>query len=178
MKISTHPLETLPSSFASLLKDWRNSEAVRSQMLCQEEISDTAHMTWYKKVISPESSYRVRVVFGDDAPFGVIYLTDIDRYAASASWGMYIGEADFRGRGLGMRMLTELLLWGFEELDLFRMYTSVLDGNERALNIYAKAGFRVEGTWRKHVLCADGQRRDLIWIGMFQEEWKKSIKFQ
>lgn len=171
MKIDFRSLESLPASFATLLRGWRNSESVRCQMLRQNEISEEEHEHWYQNVISDLSSYRVRVAFEDEKPFGVIYLMDIDEDSSTSSWGMYIGEECFRGRGLARQMLAALLSWGFEELSLFRMYTSVLDGNERALALYRKAGFQVEGVWRRHVPCREG-RRDLLWIGMLREEWE------
>lgn len=171
MKVVFKPLESLPPSFAPLLLHWRNSESVRGQMLRQSVVSDEEHIVWYRKVISAGSSYRVRVVFADEEPFGAIYLTDIDPDSSNASWGMYIGEECFRGRGLARPMMAALLFWGFEELSLFRMYTSVLEGNERAMSLYCQAGFRTEGVWRKHVVTSEG-RRDLLWIGMLHEEWE------
>ena len=171
MKVDFHPLESLAPSFAPLLLRWRNSEAVRGQMLRQSVVSDEEHMAWYRKVVSAGSSYRVQVAFADEEPFGVIYLTDIESGSSTASWGMYIGEERFRGRGLAKPMLAALLFWGFEELSLFRMYTSVLEGNDRALTLYRQAGFRTEGVWRQHIAASDG-RRDLLWIGMLREEWE------
>lgn len=172
MKIYFYPLESLPASFFSpLLRKWRNSEAVRNQMLHQKDISEEEHLFWYRKVTSSASTYRIRVAFAEEEPFGVIYLTDIDHESSTASWGMYIGEECFRGRGLAKSLLAALLFWGFDELFLFRMYTSVLDGNERALALYRKAGFQMEGVWRDHVVCACG-RKDLLWIGMLREEWE------
>lgn len=171
MKTVFRPLENLPDSFAPLLLRWRNSEAVRAQMLRQGMISEEEHRRWYSKVISEDSSYLVRVAFYEGNPFGVVYLTDIDHDTDVASWGLYIGEESFRGRGLGRPMLAELLFWGFEELALYRMYTSVLEGNEGAMALYRLAGFQIEGVWRQHVLCKD-KRRDLIWIGMLRDEWE------
>lgn len=171
MKIRFSPLEVLSPSFAHTLRQWRNSEKVRSQMLHQKEVSEDEHMKWYHKVTAETSSYRVRVAFADEVPFGAIYLTDIDLNSYTASWGMYIGENRFLGHGLGKYLLASLLFWGFEELSLFRMYTSVVEGNDLALILYQKAGFRIEGVWRQHAVCRNG-RKDLLWIGMLRDEWE------
>ena len=63
------------------------------------EVSEEEYMRWYKKVTSAAFSYCARVAFADEEPFGVIYLTDIDTESSTASWGMYIGDERFRGRG-------------------------------------------------------------------------------
>ena len=165
------PLEDLPESYAPLLLHWRNASDVRSQMLHQGPIAEETHQIWYERIVRGQNSTRVRVAFENGTPFGVVILNDIDPALSCASWGLYIGESAFRGRGFGKMMVRAIQEWGFGELGLYRLYTSVLDGNDNALNLYLKAGFRREGVWPRHVPCEDGRRVDLIWVGMNREDW-------
>lgn len=152
--------------------EWRNSEFVRSQMLRQHPISREEHEAWLAGQRNNASDSRCRVAHVDDKPFGVVALHHLDRRAGNSDWGMYIGEKEFLGRGLGKVLLAEILRWGFEEMNLRRLYTSVLATNEQALDLYLQAGFSQEGRWREHVLCETGERRDLLWIGMLRGEWE------
>jgi UDP-4-amino-4,6-dideoxy-N-acetyl-beta-L-altrosamine N-acetyltransferase len=152
--------------------EWRNSEFVRSQMLRQHPISREEHRAWLAGQRSGAGETRCRVAHVDDKPFGIVSLHHLDMRAGNSDWGMYIGEKEFLGRGLGKVLLAEILRWGFEEMNLQRLYTSVLATNEQALDLYLQAGFSQEGRWREHVLCETGERRDLLWIGMLRGEWE------
>ena len=156
-----------------LVRLWRNSEHVRLNMLEQEIISMEQHLQWLGKMEDERSSQIVRVAFLRGAPFGVITLKDIDRHSSRSDWGMYIGEKNYLGKDLARPMLFDLLVWGFEEERLERLYTSVLSLNTRALGLYLEAGFHIEGRFERHILSGSGEMADLYWIAMFRDIWKK-----
>ncbi len=52
------------------------------------------------------------------------------------------------------------------------MYTSVLENNIEALNLYKKFGFKEEGRLIKHIL-RDENYIDIFLIGTFKEDWEK-----
>lgn len=59
------------------------------------------------------------------------------------------------GRGLGTRLLAELEAWA-ERAGLRRLGLTVMAHNERAVALYLRRGFLVEGTIRDS-LCVDGR---------------------
>ncbi len=81
------------------------------------------------------------------------------------------------GQGYGSEALKLLLRYGFMELDLHKIQLTVMGYNERALNIYRKAGFRQEGIFREFVY-RDGERHDMILMGMLASEWRESQNAQ
>ncbi|NLL37097.1 MAG: UDP-4-amino-4,6-dideoxy-N-acetyl-beta-L-altrosamine N-acetyltransferase [Fretibacterium sp.] len=170
-KVIFKDLTEVPA-LAPLILKWRNSPEVRAQMLRQHLISEEEHARWLETVSKAGASTFVRVAFWGDRPFGVVNLSDVDRAFSCALWGLYIGEPDLRGRGLGKALLAHLLFWGFEELSLYRLYASVLEKNTAAQVLYGKAGFRDEGVWKGHVLTERG-RQDLLWVGMTAPEWPR-----
>jgi RimJ/RimL family protein N-acetyltransferase len=62
------------------------------------------------------------------------------------------------GRGLGTSLLAELSVWA-ERTGLHRLELTVMAHNERALALYRRCGFEVEGT-RRHSLLVDGRYVD------------------
>lgn len=150
---------------------WRNSEAARTQMVHQEEITPEEHRQWLESQESAQARCRCCVAFHEKVPFGVITLNQMDFLNRHSDWGMYIGESEFRGKGLAKILLMEILLWGFESLGLHRLYTSVLANNVNALGLYLKGGFEVEGIWRHHLLV-HGEPKDLYWISMLEDKWR------
>ncbi|WNS42524.1 GNAT family N-acetyltransferase [Paenibacillus sp. MMS20-IR301] len=61
-----------------------------------------------------------------------------------------------KGRGYGTRLLAMLSSWVFTYTDTHRLWLDVKDHNARAQHVYAKAGFKPEGTLRECVRTEDG----------------------
>ncbi len=139
-------------------------------MIHQGIISEEDHQNWLNSQESSHAGNRCRVAFAGGVPFGVVTLNGLDLENRHSDWGMYIGEASYRGRGLAKQLLFEILRWGFESLELHRLYTSVMADNVSALALYLKGGFEIEGLWRHH-LRTSGRFRDLYWIGMLSDRW-------
>lgn len=154
-----------------LVRTWRNREDVRSVMQSQHRIEKEEHAKWVDGVLSGSISQKVKMSFDRENPFGVLTLKNINHKSALSDWGFYIGAPDYRGRGLAKRLLFDLLDWAFVEEKLFRLYTSVLEGNNSALSLYERAGFAVEGCFEKHVLLENGKRHNLYWVAIFSDVW-------
>jgi putative acetyltransferase len=69
------------------------------------------------------------------------------RRAHAAMLGMGIHD-DWRGRGIGSRLLRELLTVADDWLDLRRIELTVYVDNAPAIALYERNGFRIEGTHR------------------------------
>lgn len=147
-------------------------------MVHQELISLEDHGKWLELQVSGDVSTLCRVAFYEGTPFGVISLNRLDLLNRNSDWGMYIGDPEFLGRGLAKLLLWEIQKWGFDSLNLNRLYTSVFSDNVNALGLYLRAGFQVEGLWRQH-LWVHGVPKDLYWVAMHQKSWvvrKESIR--
>ena len=155
------------------VRTWRNSDRVRLSMISTESIEEERHSLWLASLTSTSPGQVVRVAFDGETPFGIITLKDIDRHSSRSDWGMYIGDERFLGRGLGRRMLLDLLEWAFEEEGLNRLYTSVLADNSKALALYLDCGFHLEGRFERHIRRTSGEFVDVYWIAMFAQEWRR-----
>ncbi len=167
MSLEFIPIAEVPVDVQRLVLSWRNSPDIRSKMLNQRIISWEEHLSWTKQQMIEFPNCIAKVAYEGQNPFGVISLNKIDREQKHSDWGMYIGNPAFRGKGLGTLLLEEIIRWGFQDLGLFKLYTSVLANNVRALSLYLKRGFQLEGNWRAHVLMPNGKRVDLLWLGLF-----------
>jgi RimJ/RimL family protein N-acetyltransferase len=81
-----------------------------------------------------------------------------------------IGERDYWGRGYGSDALRLILAYAFRELNLYRVSLIVFSYNTRAIHVYEKAGFVHEGRQRA-ALYRDGERHDMLVMGMLRPEW-------
>lgn len=101
---------------------------------------------------------------------GNIYVRSIDWVYRHAIIGILIGEADNRSKGYGQSALRQIITHSFQVLGLHKLILEVLEDNPRAIHVYEKSGFKIEGTMRKHVY-KKGIWKDLIIMGILREEW-------
>lgn len=106
----------------------------------------------------------------DDQYIGQAGLMDIDRMHGTANIGIFIGEPQHRGIGLGRETIALMLDYAFRYHNLRKVSLSVIGNNERAIKTYLKCGFVVEGRQREQEWSA-GTYEDLITMGLFREEW-------
>lgn len=147
-----------------LIIRWRNSDAVRKNFIYQELFTRESHESWIKNMV--ETGRVVQMIICDiaaDKPLGSVYIRDIDRRHSKAEYGIFIGEADARGRGVGTAAAKLMLRYCFGEEGLHRIYLRVFSENRQAVRSYEKAGFVKEGCLRDDVRI-DGEYRDIIWM--------------
>lgn len=77
---------------------------------------------------------------------------------------------DQLGTGVGSQALHRLCQWGFEHLDLNRIFLYTLGSNGGALRFYMKNGFLHEGTLRQHAFVR-GTLEDRHILAMLKEDW-------
>jgi len=68
----------------------------------------------------------------------------------------------YAGRGVGGKLLAQLERWGRAN-GMRRLELTVMTHNERAIGLYTKMGYRVEGT-RQAALLVDGELVDELWM--------------
>lgn len=147
-----------------LIVTWRNSPAVRKMFIYQELFTRESHESWIRNMV--DTGRVVQMIICDiatDEPFGSVYIRDIDRRHHKAEYGIFIGEADARGRGAGTAAAKLMLRYCFQEEGLHRVYLRVFSDNLQAVRSYEKAGFVREGCLKDDV-CIDGEYRDITWM--------------
>ena len=76
---------------------------------------------------------------------GTIELREIDRENRIGKVGRFlIGIENIRGRGIGVRVLKEIMRIGFEDLKFEKITLGVFDFNHSAIKCYENAGFKKE----------------------------------
>ncbi|WP_277680236.1 GNAT family N-acetyltransferase [Gracilibacillus dipsosauri] len=103
---------------------------------------------------------------------GHISLGNIDRNNKSARVGkVLVGDKNGRGRGIGLRMMKEILRVAFDELHLHRVSLGVFDFNTSAIACYEKAGFKKEGLLRE--IRKIGDEYWSLWeMSILEDEWQ------
>jgi RimJ/RimL family protein N-acetyltransferase len=110
------------------------------------------------------------VVLGEKREFiGVAELFNISWKNRRAELSIAINPS-MRGKGYGYEALKKLLYTGFKEQGMHRIWLRVLENNEKAINLYKKAGFVQEGICRSESL-RKGQFINQIQMSILLSEW-------
>lgn len=97
---------------------------------------------------------------------GNVKIDRIDWVAKTCELGLIIGEESSRGRGLGSETMGLVIQYIFQELNLNKITLAVFENNPRALKLYEKLGFHVEGRFVNHVF-KEGRLWDKIYLSLF-----------
>ncbi len=104
-----------------------------------------------------------------EALVGFIRLHDLDLQARKATLRILIAP-EMQNRGYGSDALHTLIHFCFAELGLHRLGLIVLESNERALAVYQRLGFVVEGRERESVWSM-GHWQAMLHMGLLAHEW-------
>jgi diamine N-acetyltransferase len=148
---------------------WFNDPAVLEYFGPVEPMSQADEEAWYEAMLQDRSVRNFAVEF-EGQHVGGAGFSRIDPRNASAEVGLFIGLPALWDQGLGYDVLHTMLHFGFEQMNLNRIFLRVFAGNERAVRLYEKVGFQHEGRWRQAEF-RHGRYHDLLWMSVLREEW-------
>lgn len=113
--------------------------------------------------LDQQANSRVLLAWRGDLLEGACWLRGerLRRLRHVARLELVVAEAA-RGRGVGRRLLAEAVAWAEGQPGLRKLSLSVMADNPRAIALYERAGFVVEGRRAGEVQEADGTLRDDI----------------
>lgn len=169
-KVSLRPITREDTG---LIVAWRNKDSVRRHFIFRQPFTPELHENWLKTKVETGQVIQYIILEKDSGrPLGSVYLRDVDPGNESAEYGIFIGEDDCQGRGIGTETARLLIRFGLDVLKLHRISLRVLGSNLIAQRSYEKAGFTVEGRLRDMVKL-DGEFQDVIFMAVVAEEGKE-----
>jgi RimJ/RimL family protein N-acetyltransferase len=161
----------------SIINQWRNDKAVIDMLgnnfiYIAQEIDDR----WYDAYLaSRDKNVRLAIITDDTKKYiGNVNLTAIHPINRSAEFSIFIGDKSGRGKGYGYEATVQMLKHGFSNLNLNRIWLTVLAENIPAQNLYLKLGFVKEGVERQSVY-KNGKFSDVWLMAILKEEFKNNL---
>lgn len=152
-----------------MIVKWRNTDSVRNNFIFRETFTEQIHNNWMRTKVATGQVVQYIIVEKDSGrSVGSVYLRDINPEYESAEYGVFIGETDCRGKGLGSEAAKLMSDYGLYTLGLHRISLRLLVGNDGAKRSYEKAGFVEEGIFRDMVKL-DGRFRDVLFMARVKE---------
>lgn len=105
---------------------------------------------------------------------GLTGLHDINSRARKAEYRVFIGEKKYWGKGLGTEITELVTFYGFDRLNLNRIYLGFTADNEKAGKAYEKSGYVKEGILKQD-LYRNGRYYDSIKMAVLREDYLKKF---
>ncbi|WP_432363898.1 GNAT family N-acetyltransferase [Sporosarcina sp. UB5] len=126
---------------------------------------------WIKLCIDKANGYEQKAILTDwGKHIGWIDLKNIDTLNKHAELGIAIGDKEYWGKGYGLSAMQEMLVWGFNELSLNKIWLRVEVDNEKAIKSYRRMGYVEEGILRQDRL-RNGEFIDRLRMSILKREF-------
>lgn len=127
----------------------------------------------YDKHIHDQSERRF-VVEHSGVKAGLVELVEINHIHRRAEFQIIIDPAH-QGKGLASQAARLAMDYGFSVLNLYKLYLIVDKENEKAIHIYTRLGFNIEGELI-HEFFINGEYRNTIRMCIFQHQYLEQHK--
>jgi diamine N-acetyltransferase len=169
-KVSLYPLRFEDKD---ILFKWINDRELVHFNAPYKPVSESEHDEWFKRITQREGVFFFVVKENEkDITIGSCQLHNVHRVHRSAELQTRIGDRRYQNKGYGTETIELLLKFGFEDLNLHRIYLHVLKDNERARKVYRNTGFTVEGELREAAFI-NGSYVDVQLMSILKDAYKK-----
>ncbi|MBD7983472.1 GNAT family N-acetyltransferase [Sporosarcina sp. Sa2YVA2] len=128
---------------------------------------------WIEMCINKRNGYEQKAIVTEERKhIGWVDLKNIDRMNRHAELGIAIGDKTYWGKGYGLAAMKEMLLWGFNELELNKIWLRVEVDNEKAIKSYTRMGYVEEGILRQDRL-RNGEFVDRVRMSILKQDFFK-----
>lgn len=153
---------------------WFNDADVLEHLAMGAPMSEAAETVWFDRMLDRQGKtdyHFVICLLADGRAIGTTGLHGIDYTNGSAEFGIAIGEKGEWDKGYGTDTLRAICDFAFGRLRLERVSLLVYASNARGRRAYEKAGFTLEGTFRR-AHFARGRHEDVHVMSRLRAEWE------
>lgn len=157
------------------LRAWRNRPEYRRYFREYRELNDDQQRRWYETAVNGDPSTRMFsiVELANDRLLGACGLCYINWVDRNADFSLYIGADDLY---IDDRFATDaarvLIRYGFDELNLHRLWSEIYDFDHAKQRLFDRLGFRLDGRHRQ-THWSEGSWHDSLFYGLLRDDVAK-----
>ena len=152
--------------------NWINDSKVTYYLVIGEKPAHLELITeqWERGIKSSDEITFTIVEKRKNKMIGWCGFYSINWISRAAEYRIFIGDKNYWNKGFGTEVTKLLLKYGFEKLNLNKVFLGVNAANRGALRSYEKAGFVKEGVLREEVY-RNNQYYDAIRMSVLRKEY-------
>ncbi len=126
---------------------------------------------WYQRILTDNKNIRFAIDY-ENSFVGLVTLTDIDFKNRKAKSGIRLTLAAPKKQGVATDALLTMLNYAFQELNLHRVYATILEYNEASKKLHEKCGYKIEGILKESVYKKGAYHNELQ-LGILKSDFLK-----
>lgn len=166
-------LRAIEASDLNTLHSWANKKEISEQIHGWHFPSNmNDQMKWFDQLSLQSNDRRFGIENEKKELIGTANLIHINWKDRNAEHGMLIGEEQNRGKGYAQDTIMTVMRYAFEELNLNRLETTIIEYNKPSLTVYKnKCGWKEEGRMRKWYFRKN-QYWDRVMVAILKDEYE------
>jgi RimJ/RimL family protein N-acetyltransferase len=176
-KVGLCPIEIKDlKRLSRLIAKWVNDGIVTYYMFTGQKPQNSAQVAAdFKKQLDAGNNVIFLVLdLKTEKPIGYAGLYEIHHTARKAELRILIGEKNFWGKRYGTEVTEILTYYGFDRLNLNRIYLGYTVNNKSAEKAYKRAGFLYEGTLKEEIY-RNSRYYDAIRMAILRKDYYKKF---
>lgn len=173
IKGKTVGLRAIEKKDLSQLLEWRNQPEFRQYFREYRELNSDHQMSWYEKYVMNDPCTRMFAIveLSTNELIGACGLCYIDWINRNADFSIYIGKDNLYIDDVYAIEAAKLLeKYGFEELNLHRLWAEIYSIDEKKKTFFNALGFTKEGHF-KETHWTNGKWVDSIYFAKINKKW-------
>lgn len=159
-------LRPITEEDTDMVLEWRNSKPVVENFIYRKPITREDHLHWLKTRVN--TGEVIQFIICDKKTgrgVGSSYMQHIDMQNETAEFGIFMGNTEGLGKGVGTEANALTVSYAFQELGLHKLYSRVLSYNIASRKMLERVGYSEEGYF-KDELVIEGKRTDVVFYGI------------
>lgn len=166
--------EEAEGSHAAAFIDFMNQVAGETDFLVMDEsgfrFTPDELARIFEQSISSPNQLHLLALCGDEV-IGAVTVRGSRQYRVSHIGTIFIAvRKEYWGKKIGRILLEEVITWASENDVIKRLELTVQVRNDRAVSLYQKMGFEIEGTQKRGARTDEGEWLDLYYMGKLIDE--------
>ncbi len=125
-------------------------------------------LSWFEKIKDSKNRLDLTITY-EDKIAGFIGLLGIDEKNKKAEYYICV-DSNFSGKGIGTTATQLLLDYGFNELNLEKIYLYTEEENVKAQHLFEKVGFNKEGLLKNDIIYC-GRKVNRFVYGLCKDDY-------
>ncbi len=142
-----HFIRPFKTSDAELWQTWDTDPEVQAFMPePRSTVQDiTAQYEYINECENDEEGFYWSIETVDGVTIGTVALTEFNEYHGVANLGIVIGNKEYWGKGVATEVITAVVHYAFEHLNIFSISAEIEEGNIPMMKALEKVGFKQDG---------------------------------
>jgi RimJ/RimL family protein N-acetyltransferase len=135
-------------------------------------INKNDQIKWYNNLSCNSINQRFIIEDESQTVIGMANLLNINFKDGNAEHGLLL-DKKFQGKGYGKDVVNAVMKYSFCELRLNRLETTIIENNEKSINLFLKLGWSKEGILRNWYF-REGKYLNKYILGILQQDFIKN----